>query len=445
MKAHLSNAAYGILDYGAFPIGMLVVAPILLRNLGLAQYGVWAVASAALSIGGVIASGFGDANIQYLASHRSEGDPGLLERAVRSMIGINLVLGGALAILCWLLAPIAAARVTAHVMDQAPALEAACLWSLRITSVLLALRAMETVCISTQRAFERYGAAVRISIAARLLALALAAASSYVSHSVVAIVLATGLLMSAGLWLQLVKLKRLLGAQSLMPAFDRNAMQALMSFGLFSWLQAVAGVVFSQVDRLMLGVSLGASAVASYALCTQMAQPIFGFSAGGLHFLFPYLANRRASSSDASLRRPVLIALGCNVLFVAVTGGGLLWLGQRILHLWAGATVAQAAEPVLPMIVWSSALLGLNVTATYALLSMGSVRVVTAVNLAGGALMLVLMFALTPRFGIQGIALARLVFSLLPLALYLPLFRRLYLTPADRSALVSLEPVGGKP
>jgi O-antigen/teichoic acid export membrane protein len=176
-----------------------------------------------------------------------------------------------------------------------------------------------------------------------------------------------------------------------------------------------------------------------------MAQPIFGFSAGGLHFLFPYLANRRASSSDASLRRPVLIALGCNVLFVAVTGGGLLWLGQRILHLWAGATVAQAAEPVLPMIVWSSALLGLNVTATYALLSMGSVRVVTAVNLAGGALMLVLMFALTPRFGIQGIALARLVFSLLPLALYLPLFRRLYLTPADRSALVSLEPVGGKP
>jgi O-antigen/teichoic acid export membrane protein len=67
MKGHLSNAAYGMLDYGAFPLGMLVVAPVLLHNVGVAQYGVWTMASAVVSIGGVVASGFGDANIQYIA------------------------------------------------------------------------------------------------------------------------------------------------------------------------------------------------------------------------------------------------------------------------------------------------------------------------------------------------------------------------------------------
>jgi len=67
MKAHLSNAAYGVLDYAAHPLGMLLAAPMLLQHLGVAQYGVWVVATAVVSTGGVIASGFGDANIQYVA------------------------------------------------------------------------------------------------------------------------------------------------------------------------------------------------------------------------------------------------------------------------------------------------------------------------------------------------------------------------------------------
>ena len=73
MKAHLSNAAYGVLDYAAYPIGMLLVAPIVLRNMGTAQYGIWAVVTAAVSMGSIIASGFGDANIQHVASQRGLG------------------------------------------------------------------------------------------------------------------------------------------------------------------------------------------------------------------------------------------------------------------------------------------------------------------------------------------------------------------------------------
>jgi O-antigen/teichoic acid export membrane protein len=426
MRTHLSNAAYGLLDYAAYPIGMLVVAPVALHNLGVAQYGVWAVATAAVSTGGIIASGFGDANIQHVANRRGAGDYGAMLHAVRSMMGINLVLGIVFAAIGWMLSPLVAAHVTA----ADAGLQQSCLWSLRIASVLMAVRAVESVCVSTQRAFERYGAAVRISILARLMALAAAAGLTFVSHNVSVMMAATGLLMVAGLWLQLVALKHLLSAKSLMPAFNRDALRILLSFGAFSWLQAVSGVVFSQTDRLMLGVSVGAAAVASYALCTQMAQPIFGFAASGLHFLFPYLSNRNASSSTASLKRPVLIALSCNVIFVAITTGVLLLFGTRILHAWAGPEIAREAAPVLAVIIWSSALMGLNVTATYALLALGRVRTVTWFNLAGGAAMLLMMLFLAPRFGIQGIAVARLGYAAIPLFLYIPLLRHFYRTSA---------------
>jgi O-antigen/teichoic acid export membrane protein len=437
MKTHLSNAIYGVLDYAAYPIGLLVVAPVVLHNLGVVRFGIWTVANAVVSTGSIIASGFGDANIQHVASRRGAGDHDAPLRAVRALMGINLMLGIAIAVLGWVLSPI----VAAHVSGSSAALEQTCLWSLRVACVMLVVRAIESVCISTQRAFERYGAAVRISIVARLLALAAVAGLTFLSHSVAAIMGAACPLTLAGLGLQLIRLKRLLGADSLIPAFDRGAMHALMSFGAFCWLQAVSGVVFSQMDRLTLGVSLGAAAVASYAFCAQMAQPIFGFAASGLHFLFPYLSNRSASMSPAALRRSLLIAFACNLVFVAASAGALLLLGNRILHVWAGAEIARSAAPIMPVIVWSSALLGLNVTATYALLALGRVRMVMGFNLASGAIMLLLMLYLTPRFGIKGIAFARLSYALISLLLYIPLLGHFLARPVSRRNIRALQPV----
>jgi O-antigen/teichoic acid export membrane protein len=95
----------------------------------------------------------------------------------------------------------------------------------------------------------------------------------------------------------------------------------------------------------------------------------------------------------------------------------------------------------MPVIVWSSALLGLNVTATYALLALGRVRMVTGFNLASGAIMLLLMLYLTPRFGIKGIAFARLSYALISLLLYIPLLGHFLARPVSRRNIRALQPV----
>src|ERR1700677_3500899 len=111
MRAHLSNAAYGLLDYAAYPIGMLLAAPVILRRMGPAQYGVWTVTTAVVSMGSIIACGFGDANIRHVANQRSAGNQDASVRTVRSLIGINLILGSVLALVGWILAPYAAPRL----------------------------------------------------------------------------------------------------------------------------------------------------------------------------------------------------------------------------------------------------------------------------------------------------------------------------------------------
>ena len=419
MRTHLSNAAYGVLDYAAYPVGLLLAAPIMLRHLGLAEYGIWTIATAVVNTGGIIASGFGDANIQHIATLRAHQSRLQLKHAVRCMIGINLALGATLAFVGFLAAPYAARHIIPSNSDQ----RAICLLALRIASALMLVRALESVSISTLRAFERYGAAIRISMIARVLTLVIAAWLAWTGHNVASTMEATAALFLLGTTLQFVYLSRFLGGISFFPSFERNAIRALFGFGVFTWLQAVAGVIFSQVDRLIIGVSLGAAVVASYALCVQLAQPIFGIAAAALHFLFPYLAGRVHTLAKSDMKRTIIRALLCNVLFVSAGAVLLKMFGILLLQKWAGQEIAQAAAPILPGIVLGSALLGLGVTGTYALLAFGRVRVVALLNIASGLAMLLAMLYLLPRFGVQGLVDARLCYGALALPLYLPLFR----------------------
>ena len=73
MKDHLTNAAFGALDYIAYPAGMLLLAPAILHVLGIDRYGVWAMANAMLMTGAILGSGFGDANIRAVARARATG------------------------------------------------------------------------------------------------------------------------------------------------------------------------------------------------------------------------------------------------------------------------------------------------------------------------------------------------------------------------------------
>src|SRR6202012_1404671 len=126
-------------------------------------------------------------------------------------------------------------------------------------------------------------------------------------YGVRSIMVATAVLMVLGTVAQMVRLRQLISGASLLPAFDRQAFTMLLGFGAFSWVIAVSGVIFTQADRLILGVSLGAATVTAYALCVQLAQPIYGVAASGLHFLFPYLAARHSDPQPGRLRKPILI------------------------------------------------------------------------------------------------------------------------------------------
>jgi O-antigen/teichoic acid export membrane protein len=423
LRLHTSNSVYGLLDYAAYPFGMLALAPIVLRHLGTAQYGIWAVATAIVSFASIVASGFGDANIQQLATRRGTGDSEPLLRVVRATMGIHLLLGTALGLILWIAAPMFANRLSLTDAD----LHHACLSCIRIAAIITLVRAIETVCISTQRAFERYGAAVRISISARLVSLVAAAVLATFTGSVVNIMAATAVFASLGLVAQLLRLRQLLDYQGLAPSFDPAVTRELLRFGIFTWLLSATGVMFSQADRLFAGASMGASAVVSYALCSQVSQPVYGLTAAGLHFLFPHFASRLSYAPPAALRRTLLTTLLINVLLVLAATGSLLAFSGTLLHVLAPDAIARACLHLFPSVLAGAALLALNVAGTYTMLALGRVLPVTRINLAAALALLLVIAVFLRSFGVSAIVAARLVFALISLLVYVPLFHELRL------------------
>jgi O-antigen/teichoic acid export membrane protein len=349
-------------------------------------------------------------------------------------MGIHLVLGAGLAgIACFLAPPLAS-----HVVGSDPVLRADCLGALRAASITVLLRAIETVCVSTQRGFERYGPAVYISVSGRIAAMLAAAGLASADRSVTEMLLANAGLMAICVALQIRDACTLLQTGSMAPKLDRACLRPLLGFGVLSWILAASSVVVGQADRLFTGAAMGAAAVAAYALCVQITQPLYGIASSGLHFLFPYLASRAESVSPAVHRAAILRAVAANVALVAGGGALLLFCGRSLLRLLGGSQIAATAAPLLPLILCGTALLALTVTPYYVLLAAGQARTVAFVNVAAALAMLLCMARLAASHGLDGIVLARLLYGLITALLYLPLLRILLPEAAGRTGSLLL-------
>jgi O-antigen/teichoic acid export membrane protein len=419
VSKNITNAAYGALDYASYPVGMLLVAPIILHRLGAAEYGLWMVATSVVSAGGIIASGFADVGIQQIAKFRGEGNTASMEGTIRALSAIHLILGCAFALLTWWAAPYAAHRLAIH--HGVSFLE--CTACLRVASAAILVRAIEAVPVCVQRAFEEYRGTVSVSVAVRLLTLGAAAIAAAQGGRVVNIMVLTLFFLIAGTFFQFVYLRRWVGPRAVFPGGGQEV-HALLSSGVFVWFQAVSSVLFRQFDRILLGLSLGAAVVAPYSLSIQISEPLFGLTASSLSFFFPYLAGRATRLSPEALRATVGKAFVLNLILISAGAALLLGFGETIMRTWAGPEIAHSSRAILPLIVMGSALSGLSVVGTYGAQALGMFRIVALISVLSRCALLILMLFLLHHRGLFGLAVARLCYGAASLSVYLPLTRR---------------------
>ncbi len=406
-RGSATNATYSVAEYVAQPLLMIAATPFLVHRLGFNLYGIWMLVGALTGTVGIFSLGLGDATIKYVSTYRGRGDFAGVIRTVRGTLTISLLLGGITAAVVILGAPL----LVQGVFKVRPADYLTAVRAFQIGGVVLFLRSLDSVLSSTLRGFEKYGPPVKFTVIVRVLTIASAVLLVAFGFGVVAIMLATLSATAIGVLLQAMEVGRVIPGISFWPTADRRTWEEIFGFGLYTWIQSIGAMIFSQVDRLLVGGFLGTAAVAYYTICVQLAQPIHSFVAAAFNFIFPHMSTRHETGERKGLKRVYRLAVAVNVVLVVLLSLPLLVFGKTILTLWMGADFAQHSYQLLFLLAVAFAVLAINVVPHFALLGLGKVRFVSLVNLAGGALSLTVAALLIPPLGLVGAAVGRLFYG----------------------------------
>jgi O-antigen/teichoic acid export membrane protein len=407
LRKNTINSLFGVLDYLIQGLAMLAAASFLVRRFGLSQYGLWMLATAVINSMESLSSGFGDATVRFVSKYRGRGDQVGVARIVSATLAIN----GALGLILAAGVVLGSEFAVTHIFTVEPPQYVLSVRMLQVAGVILLLRSIENVFSNTLRAYERYGRTVSISIAARCLNVAAAVILAYLGRSVLVVMQATLAIAVITLCLQFAAVKGICGSLTIMPKIDRESFHEIFGYGIFSWMQAFAGVIFYHADRLVVGAMLGPSALGIYAVCIQATQPIHGISSAALNFIFPHFSARHESGAPETLTRVLHVCIWVNIGLVVLLSAPLIFFGREILSIWMGPSFAEQGAVVLTWLAIAHASLGAAVASHYILLALGQARFVAYVNILGGIFSLACILLLIPRYGLLGAALGRLSYA----------------------------------
>jgi O-antigen/teichoic acid export membrane protein len=420
-SGNLRNAVWSIADHLVLPLSLLVATPFFVQRLGVHQYGVWMLVNSVIGVLGALSFGFGDATIKYVAKYRASGNASAVARVVETTLGLYTGLGALTGLACLLLAPVLVERVFRVPAEYQSLANAAT----RVAGAGLLVRAVESVFLSTVRGFERYDLTARIAILGKAATLVAAILLTALGHDVVAILWATvGVMMltAAG---QGWNVRRLAPQVRWWPHMDPATLREVMGFGVWTWLQGLAGILFAHADRLLVAILLGTTSLTYYTVCVQLAQQIHLVLAAGSAYVFPAVSYLTATRSP-DLRRFYLAHSRTVSAIAAGLALALALLGPALLRLWMGAEFAEATGSLLPVLAIGYGLFAANsIVPFFVMNGAGLVREQTVVSLGSGLLAAVLALVLLPYVGLVGAAAARLGDGLLRIGAKIYIQRRL--------------------
>lgn len=431
-RAGARNAVYSVIDQAATPLMMLFAAPFLLNRMGLEQFGVWMLVLALTGSLSVFNFGLGDATIKFLSQFRGRNDSEGMKRTFRVNLMLGIFLGVAAASLTALAAPVFAR----FVLSAGTSTLSANIHAVRLGALILALRSVESVLANALKAFEDYATAAKISVCVKAGTVGSAIALVACDRGVCAMLVGMAVCVTLGIVGYSIKVSQTIPDISFRPGFDLLIWQKISKFGLYSWLQSVAAMMFSQADKLVVGALMGVAAAGRYSICAQLAAIVHMTIGSAFGFLFPQFSRRREAGEARGVEQLFRRAMAMNwTLTIALTVPMILG-ARQILSMWLGKDFADQSYVLLALLVLAYGWLSVNVVPYLALLGLGRIRFACLINVAAGCVSVMGSLLLIPRFGFFGAGVARIAYAAVVTMCYFEAAR--ILQPA-KSKMASVE------
>lgn len=395
-RSLLRNGLYNIGGQTVRSLVSLLTIPLLVRFLGIREYGIWSLAYAAFMLMTVGNGGMAVAATVFLPKDLHRDDQSEAAGTLSFIVGSAGALGIVLGLLLWFLGPVVVGSLTAF--GPAERIEAA--QALQIAGLGISLLILHRTLMGVEQAFDRYGAANIFQILQSVLANGGLVLVAWFGGRAVAMmkwqVIAYVSLLAGHGWF----ISSLVRARHLRIRWNAARARKILKFSLATWASILGSDLFSQGSRWIVGAVLGAPVLGVYSAITNMTLKINSFSGMATQPLAPSLSREAVKNASAESRvrqaahLNALIAVGGGIFFFVLAD----WV-MRVMVAGASGTQDVIALQIAAIIF---ALYSIEAPGYFILFSAGDARTNFMVVLSSAIVSLGLIFLGGWRYGLLG-------------------------------------------
>jgi O-antigen/teichoic acid export membrane protein len=418
----LKNGIYITLSGALRALMGIATIPLLIKVLGVEDYGLWALIYSTVALVFTIEGGIAIAATFFIA--RDLDDPKNLAITLTVITTVTAALAGGAAILTYSGADIIVKFFSALSTQQADQTRQA----IQIGAWAISARLFQQLPISLQQATHRYGSLSLLNLLlAALTTLALVPIAALPPVMVAAF---GGRLVAMMAWfaasnvlvllLHLAIISRWLTSQNLSPQWQTARMKEFLRYCTFTWLSSIGSLLFMRGDRLIVGKILDIKTLGVYAAITDITVQINNLSAFPLQPLLPAISNLwQASTTDIAasaknrqaIRQVVRQGTQTNALVAFGLGATLFYLASPLFLL-----ITSRSPLIEELLCFRIAIVGytiysLNAIGYFALFAIGGVRTCGLIQLGSGIFALFCIFIGVTYGGLIGAAIGNLSYA----------------------------------
>lgn len=317
-----------------------VYTPLMLRMLGQAEYGLYALSHSVIGYLSLLSFGFGSTIVRYLSKYRAEGD----RKAEEECFGFFLLLYGILGLLVMLGGVI----LSANAEDVfAKGLSGAEIGKLKLLALIMAfntalsfpLSVFSSMAIAHERYFFRKSVDMVSTVAAPLANLV----ALYLGFASVGMALAATTIQFLLAPISIVYCFRKIKIRPRFARLPGPLIREMLGFSVFVFIGTLVDMLFWATDKVILGMLASAVAVAIYNVGGTFNNIVMQLSTSISGVLVPRITGMVITNTPKEEWTNLFIRIGRLQFFIiGLIVSGFSVFGQVFIQLWAGVDYADA-------------------------------------------------------------------------------------------------------
>ena len=318
----------------------LLYTPIMLRMLGQAEYGLYALAHSVISYLTLLTFGFGSTIIRYISKYRAENNQEAVKRTFGFFLQLYILLGVLVLIVGFVVSnnvePIFQRGLTENEIDKVHIL-------IIIMSINTALSFPVSVFSSIITSYERYVFRKLVDMLSTVAAPLFNLIALYLGYASVGMCVASTILQLLMLPINMVYCFKVLNIKPKFKKIPFVLFKEMLGFSFYVFLATLVDMLFWSTDKVILGMLASSTAVAIYNVGGTFNNMIISLSTSISGVLTPKITGMVVKNATKEQLTELFVRVGrLQYFIIALIGTGFAVFGQAFILLWAGADYADA-------------------------------------------------------------------------------------------------------